>query len=49
MLRVRLAPEWYQVDPVWIRTPDDPIPEDVPATELTERYGVPADISADPP
>ena len=47
MLRVRLAPEWYLVDPVWIQTPDAPILEDVPPMELTERYGVPTDISVE--
>jgi hypothetical protein len=39
-LRVRLAPEWYRVHPLWVWNPDDPIPGNVEPGELGKWYGL---------
>mgnify|MGYP007039430892 CR=1 FL=1 len=45
--RVRLWPEWYNQYPVRIDMPEYDVPRDIPTEELTERFGVPADIVAE--
>jgi hypothetical protein len=44
--RVRLSPEWNSF-PVWIDAPEYDVPTDIPTEELTEHFGVPADIVAE--
>jgi hypothetical protein len=45
VVRVQLSPEWPNQYPVWITLRDDPDPVDTPVEELSERYGVPAQVS----
>jgi hypothetical protein len=43
-LRVRLAPEWYRVHPLWVWYPEDPIPGNVEPGEL---YGLSPGLCAE--
>jgi hypothetical protein len=45
--RVRLWPAWPNQYPVRIDLRGDDVPRDIPTEQLTERFGVPADIVAE--
>ena len=46
-VRIRLAPEWYRVHPLWVWTPDDPIPANVDPSDLVGGSGVSPALCAD--
>ncbi len=47
LLRVRLAPEWIEQDPVRVETAGGQLPVEMSPQDFAEEYRVPADIAAE--